>query len=59
MEDYYSHVYGENWRQFAECLAQLGDALSFGYMSEQEPILERYFDFELAIQMRCRIARTK
>ncbi|MBE6713137.1 MAG: DUF4838 domain-containing protein [Ruminococcaceae bacterium] len=32
MEDYYSHVYGKNWREVAEVLEKMGKAFDFAYM---------------------------
>ena len=36
MEDYYSHAYGEDWRDFADYLAQLGDVVGVTYMYGRE-----------------------
>jgi len=35
-EDYYSHIYGDDWRMFAEYLTELGDAFGFAYMEGEE-----------------------
>ena len=35
-EDYYSHVYGEDYKEFADYLSELGDAFGFAYMEGEE-----------------------
>lgn len=36
LEDYYSHIYGEDWKDFSNYLLELGDAFGFGYLSGEE-----------------------
>ncbi|MBQ9151132.1 MAG: DUF4838 domain-containing protein, partial [Clostridia bacterium] len=36
LEDYYSCAYGEDWKQFADYLLKLGDAMGFGFMEGEE-----------------------
>ena len=35
-EDYYSHAYGEDWREFYDYLSALGEAVGFAYMELEE-----------------------
>ncbi len=36
LADYYSHAYGEDWKQFADYLLELGDTIGFGFMEGEE-----------------------
>lgn len=36
LEDYYSCAYGEDWKQFADYLLELADAMGFGFMEGEE-----------------------
>ena len=35
-EDYFSHAFGERWREFYDYLKRLGDAFDFGYMEGEK-----------------------
>ncbi len=51
LEDYYFHAYGENWRQFADYLSELGEAIGFAYLEGQESVDEsrgKYYNPERA-----------
>jgi hypothetical protein len=54
MEDYYSHAYGEDWREFADYLRRLGDALGFAYMEGEEsrdPMISPFYSPQKASQL--------
>ena len=54
MEDYYSHAYGEDWREFADYLHRLGDALGFGYMEGEESedkMISPFYSPQKAVQL--------
>ena len=36
LEDYFSHAYGEDWREFRDYLAKINEALPFAYFSRDE-----------------------
>ena len=36
MEDYFSHIYGENWKEFRDYFQKINDALPFEYFSRDE-----------------------
>jgi hypothetical protein len=36
LEDYYSHAHGEDWREFAAYLRELGEAVGFAYLEAKE-----------------------
>ena len=55
LEDYYFHAYGENWRQFADYLEELGDAIGFAYLEGKESVDEvrgKYYNPERARKLR-------
>jgi len=54
MEDYFSHAYGEDWRDFRDYLKELSEALPFSVLSKDEAAKRpmKYYAPELAERIR-------